>query len=131
MSCFWDGIAQSLTPDELARTGSAPTAVKSWLQRNNKLPRRCRWQGETIREQDLRDMQTWVANDTTPVYAGHDTSTMDPYLCLLCDLLGVNVEHNYNGAVIRYKFAQPDGHAPTARTLRFKSDRGHFWSEST
>ena len=52
-------------------------------------------------------------------------STCDPYLCLVVELLGVDIRHRYNGHEILYTFAR-SGRAPV-RTLRFMSDRGHFW----
>ena len=127
MTCFWDGILTHLRPDERRHMGSDAAGLKEYFARQNRLASRCMWQGSMMRPQQLQEHVSWIRDDTTPVSQGHDTSTCDPYLCLLVDLLGVDVVHNYAGSPIHYMFARVNRDTPV-RTLRFRSNHGHFWA---
>ena len=127
MSCFWQGILARLTPAERERMGPTPARLKEWLRANNRPSHRCLWQGELRSEAEIREAEEWIRTDESRVQDGHDTSTCDPYLCLLVELLAVDVVHAYMGTEIRYTFARGNP-AVQVRTLRFRSDRGHFWA---
>jgi hypothetical protein len=126
MSCFWEGILSRLNPEEHATMGPGPAELKRYFKLHNRQARRCMWQGELLTDELLREMQTWIEDDATPVQQGHDTSTCDPWLCLLVELLGVDVVHEYMGSTVRYTFARTN-RGQAIRTLRFASNRGHFW----
>lgn len=127
MACFWQGILERLTPDERQTCGPGPNELKSYFKRANQPSRRCKWQGSLRTDNELREAVEWIRSDTAGVNQGHDTSTCDPYLCLLVELLGVDVVHHYCGSTIRYEFARGDT-SVVPRTLVFRSDRGHFWA---
>ena len=122
MACFWQGILRTLTPEERTSLGSTPDQLRASLKQRNRRPARCRWQGSVLSEQELGELETWIREDVHPTHDGHDTSTCDPYLCLLVELLCVDIEHNFNGHRVQYSFSDRP-----ARTLHFRSNRGHFW----
>lgn len=126
MTCFWDGILSQLNHRERGAVGDTPMALKQYLRDNNMPSTRCMWQGRIRTPQEIQEAYVWIREDTMPVYSGHDTSTCDPYLCLLVEILGVDVIHIYMGAQIRYSFARSRSRT-TPRTLYFASDSGHFW----
>ena len=126
MACFWNGILEAMLPEERLHFGPDAAGLQRFLVRHNHATPHCIWQGQALRPEELRDHVVWIRDDTTPVSHGHDTSTCDPYLCLVVELLGVDIHHDYNGHHIRYTFRR-NPRTPV-RTLKFRSDRGHFWA---
>lgn len=131
MACFWNGILARLTPTERRSMGPGPADLKRFLRSANRPSRRCRWQGQPRSEAEIAEAVAWIRDDTADVHGGHLTSSCDPYLCLLVELLGVDVVHMYNGARIVYQCDPPPQArpgTPRRRTLRFGSTRSHFYA---
>ena len=128
MTCFWDGILHAMRPDERRHFGPGPGDLKAFMILHNRPATNCLWQHQPMRDQEHREHVEWIRDDTVPVANGHDTSTCDPYLCLLVELLGVDISHNYNGTPVSYTFKRT-GRLPV-RVLRFCSNAAHFWAVS-
>lgn len=128
MTCFWDGILNQLNTSDaqiLGVTPRTPHKLKEKLQLLNRPPRCCKWQQRELSPQLVEENMEWIRVDNTHVSIGHDTSCCDPYLCLLVELLGVDIVHEYTGSTVCYTHVDS---TCNSRVFRFKSDNGHFWS---
>lgn len=130
MTCFWDGIFAFLTIEERRQFSiNNPESLVRFFATHNQITNNCIWQGSLLPAKTLRENFDWVAHEcqrllTTPskLYEGHDTSTCDPFLCLLVQLFHANITHNYNGCVLTYSY-----YGGAHRQVIFASNNGHFW----
>ena len=134
MSCFWDSIiAKSPGGPHAARPSPAELiqTMKTW----NRATPHVRWQGAALTPQQQREHGVGPRHRRPGGRRRYLTSTMDPFLCLLCEMLQTSIENDYNGARIRYDFS-PCGDplccdpvkAGRSPPLRFRNDRGHMWA---
>lgn len=129
MSCFWDAINGSLTQTEkdLLELGMNTT--------NDELVRKLKqcsvvleeanvtWQGEKLRPQLCRELKMWVDNyNVNGIHNGHDTSSCDPFLVMLCHLLNWRIDFKYVNANISFECPNPK------RTVNFGANSHHFYS---
>ena len=125
MTCFWDSILISLTPEDHKIVGTTIHTDKQdfikQLKFLNKKPNTL-WQNSVLREQEKQEHFIAVqVYDPKKINEGHLTSVCDSFLLLLCDLLQINIEHHYlNMTTILYSCYNP------RKTLRFQSSRDHF-----
>ena len=136
MSCFWDSIIENLPADLVLRRPSPAELIEPWTW--NRATPHVRWQGAALTPQQQRENMEWVhGTDVREAAEGHPgpASTMDPFLCLLCEMLQTSIENDYNGARIQYDFS-PCGDplccdpvkAGRSPPLRFRNDRGRMWA---
>ena len=123
MTCFWDSILRSLTQDELNILGSNRNnrdLIQSFKNKN-KLCENISWQGEPLHKKLLEEnMEAIKEYNIGGIGSGHLCSTCDPFLCLLCELLKININNNYCNHMIKYTIKD------NKRTLNFNSNTGHF-----
>ena len=123
MTCFWDSILRSLTQEELdlLRTNRNNRDLIQSLKNNNKLCENITWQGEPLHKKLLEEnMEAIKEYNIGGIGSGHLCSTCDPFLCLICELLKININHNYCNHMIKYTIKD------NKRTLNFNSNTGHF-----
>lgn len=123
MTCFWDSILRSLTQEELEllRTNRNNHDLIQSLKNNNKLCENIFWQGEPLQKKLLEEnMEAIKEYNISGISSGHLCSTCEPFLCLLCELLKININHNYCNNMIKYTIKD------NKRTLNFNSNTGHF-----
>jgi len=115
------------SPVELLRT------LKSW----NRPTPHVLWQGEPVTKQQQRENMEWVhGTQISEVTNGHYTSVMDPFLCLLCEVLRMPVVNMYNGTKIVYSYRKcsdrlccdPQDIAFGGKEMILANDRGHMWA---
>ena len=83
------------------------------------------WNGKPLSKKELVENLYHVHNlDVNNIDYGYLCSSCDPYLLLICQLYGINIQHDYNGTKILYTY-KPDKYA---KTLNFTSNNAHFWS---
>jgi len=128
MSCFWDAISGSLNQEETKKLqlNSKPSnteLVRKLKQHSNVLEEaNVIWQGKMLQPQLCKELKLWVDNyNVNGINNGHDTSSCDPFLVLLCHMLKWNIEFKYINANIRFEC--PD----KKRTLRFGANSHHFY----
>ena len=125
MTCFWDSILASMTTDDFILLGvnnrlSRVQFIQT-LKNKNKITN-VLWEGTPLREQEKKEHFEAIKDyNIGQIHNGHLTSICDSFLLLLCDLLQVNIEHQYLCKVIKYSNPQK-----VRKTLRFRSNRGHF-----
>jgi hypothetical protein len=128
MTCFWDGILNALTNEDFARgltLAKSPTiyAFAALLKERNIRTENVSWNGIPFTAKQLEENYTAVENyDSRTMRQGYLCSTCDYFLPLVCELFRLNINHNYNGHMMTYRYGKPE----SGRTLEFYSDTGHF-----
>ena len=93
------------------------------LKKKNKNTNRVTWQNQPIRTQQIEENKEHIRlYNSCCAPNGYLCSTCDPFIILLCELLEIDIVHNYLGNNIMYKNTHK-----SKGTVYFKSNRGHFW----
>ena len=130
MTCVWDSIIAGVRDTDMQRVltlskqqaQARPELFVSALKHRNRPTPDVRWQGTTLRKQELLENQEWVHNyNIAGIRGGHDTSASDPFFYLISDLFGVAIQHTYRGNTIRFE-------PPSAPhyTIQICSNSGHM-----
>jgi len=115
MTCFWDSLRKGLN----LRVGNG--RLIECLKLKNTKTHDVLWNNKKMRKQQMMENFDHVYNfDPRKIGNGYDCSICDPFLVLICEIFEVDVEHNYNGNVMRYSKKNND------KVLLFTSDTGHF-----
>lgn len=128
MTCFWTAILKSLTPEEkdvLGCRNSSEYALVNALKKNSNMLDNCHvsWQNEILSEQLCSELKTWVdVYDPNGISSGHDTSSCDPFLTLLCVMFGWKIVFSYQNATIIFENMKNK-----TRTVRFGANSHHFY----
>lgn len=132
MSCFWDSISNSIINEdkykyfyininELLKPQNIVTILKNI---NNKTTN-VLWNNQSLTQQNYQENIEHIKDyKVDTIYNGYLCSSCDPFLCLLCEYLNVNIEHKYNGTLIHYTNTKS-----TRYTIKISSDRGHCWKQ--
>lgn len=126
MTCFWNGIIDSLTPqdrDILGLRRSIYRDLISLLKTKNIKLTTVKWNGNTFSPKEIEEHYTHIKDyNIESARRGYWCSICDPFLALISFLLQVRIVHNYLGKQMIYE--------PQIPKLRgekiFSSDRGHF-----
>lgn len=126
MTCFWDGIMTSLNKNDFKGfckdSFSNQIEFVNWLKEHNNFTNNVKWNGNILKDKEYQDNYMHIQQfNSTSIYNGYDCSASEPFLYLIAFLFSVNIIHDYNGTLINYTVPSP------TKTLRFKSDIGHFW----
>ena len=80
---------------------------------------------EEFTEKQLVENYDWVKSfDITQINQGYWCSICDPFLSLISELYCINIEHNYNGFLMKYTNQENLEN----KTIYVSSDKGHFWN---
>lgn len=130
MTCVWDSLIAGVRDADMQRVLSLNKQqararpemfVQALKQRNRPTPG-VRWQGASLREQEMKENQEWIRDyNVHGIRGGHDTSASDPFFYLVSDLFGVEIQHTYRGHHIRF---DPPGTSRYA--IRVCSNSGHM-----
>ena len=130
MSCFWEGIIKTLNENEksklsLANGASKIELVKCLKRKSYHLTdANVLWQGEKLKKQLCNELKMWVDNyNEQNINNGHDTSSCDPFLVLLCELLDWNITFMYTGSKISFE----NGNSGKKRLVKFGANTHHFF----
>ena len=127
MTCFWDGILQKLNTDDFR---SISIGVKprnrnfvNVLKIKNTKTIGMKWNNKYITKQQIDENFTAIKEyNAHTMYNGYFCSTFEPFLFLVSYIFKCKIIHNYMGHTMTYE-------PPVVKkTLRFSSDRGHFWA---
>jgi len=128
MTCFWDGIISSLDKDDLnilcLKKKPTPRELSTLLKRlNKKTPDIC-WEKQPLRVNEIEENFIHIKDySNITITSGYLCSVCDPFLCLLADILSVNISHTYLSNTLHYTTRD------ARKTMYYRSDRGHFWRE--
>ena len=128
MTCFWDGIISSLDKDDLnilcLKNKPTPRELSTILKNLNKKTPDILWEKQPLRINEIEENFIHIRDfSNITITSGYLCSVCDPFLCLLTDILCVNISHTYLDNTFCY--TKKDAR----KTLYYKSDRGHFWKE--
>lgn len=133
MTCFWDGLLSKITIGEINKALSPECQFITisrekfimLLVENCTTTYNVTWNSSFIPEQEMRENMEWIRGyNIRQIIQGHQCSSCDPFLLLICQLFNVNIIHNYNGHIIKYVNIKEINRK---KTLNFESDSGHFW----
>ena len=134
MTCFWDAILQRLTQKDFNNFEKRNGVCISKHSSNSNFVRLLKnfaektpdilWNGDKLREKELEENYTHIIEfNPNTINNGYDCSISDPFLFLVCHLFRVNIDHNYNGNLMKYRL---ENNNENPRLLRFSSNTGHF-----
>ena len=134
MTCFWDAIMAKLPlihihkylDDAVSDKISLIVALKT---RAAHVLRECiddvTWSDAKLSTQEVAEHIQWITQyNIDEITNGHDTSVCDPFLVFICHIFLYDIDHEYNGVIIRYRNTN---NRDISKRLHFASDRGHMW----
>ena len=81
-----------------------------------------KWNGNKISEKEKGEHYEAIKScDKTKIRGGHLCSSCDSDLLLISEVFEVNIKHLYLNVEMDYK------NEKAKKTLKFASNRGHFW----
>lgn len=131
MTCFWSAIIRTLSREEReildmkkSNVNEEVELVMSLKRRSNRLiDAEVIWQGEKLKPQLCNELKMWVDNyNVNKISNGHDTSSCDPFLVQLCEILGWKIEFKYMNSRIIFVPARE-----TKRKVLFGANGHHFF----
>ena len=125
MTCFWDGIVKELLKHKLIRKYVSAAYMANFMKQHVIPTCDVTWNGEILTRQLLyENFKAIYELNVRKIGYGYFCSSCDPFLLLLSQLYKVHIDHNYNGTLIKYRNIKNR----TGKTLKFGSNRGHFWA---
>ena len=129
MTCFWNGIINSLAYNDLEildiKSKNIYNLIDSLKNKNCEYTG-VKWQNNVInRHQINENIEHIKCYDKNTAGQGYLCSTCDPFLILLSYLLKIDIIHNYCGNIIKYT------NNNSSKCFYYKSNSGHFWFEKT
>ena len=134
MTCFWDGILNKITLDDINLYLSKNSTYfnidqKEFISllkvRAVRIPHSgylVTIDGKFVTSKMNEENSEWIAGyDINKISQGHDCSISDPFLILIAHIFPIHIIHNYNGYTVNYKNVRN-----IKKTIRFESDQGHF-----
>tara|TARA_B100001093_G_scaffold519731_1_gene610140 strand:+ start:1061 stop:1459 length:399 start_codon:yes stop_codon:yes gene_type:complete len=127
MTCFWDGILNSLNNDEKNKLGlenkNSIYCLIDCLKNLNNKTQNVLWQNRNLSCNELKENYEHIRlYNKTSAKNGYLCSTCDPFLILLCEILEKDLSHYYLGNNISYKNTKKN-----MGKINYQSNRGHFW----
>jgi hypothetical protein len=115
MTCFWDSLRKGLG------VKSNNHVFINYLKKKNKMVSDVIWNNKNITRKQADENFTHIKDfNINKIHNGYDCSIFDPFLILITYLFEVDIDHNYNGNVMKYrKFNNKS-------KITFHSDHGHF-----
>ena len=128
MTCFWDGIISSMNKDDLNILGvsvrPSPSELVNNLKNKNRNTSNVNWEGKPLRCNEIEENFIHIKDfSDKSIQNGYLCSICDPFLCLLSELLSVNINHTYLSHTVHYTVRNP------RKTFFYMSNRGHFWKQ--
>ncbi len=130
MTCFWDGIisklGHALNSAGYKMSSAIPSFINALQRVVTEVPKvDVDWNGQPISQKHWEECIEWIVDyNVDKISSGHDCSTCDPFLILLCQMLHCNITHNYHGYSVNYTYS---GNVRCNLLITFNSDAGHFW----
>jgi len=129
MTCVWDALISSISCDDFTNIFKYKSGLKPYpkefiqiLKSQNIITNNVQWNNTDLIRNEIDENFTAVNElDINGINRGYDCSISDPFLFLICELLQITIEHNYDGYIMIYKHKINNRY-----TLKFKSTSGHF-----
>ena len=127
MTCFWDGILQSLNNNDFNLIG-VPNKPNNRqfvqiLKNKNTKTLHMKWNGQLISKNEINEnVEAINCYNANTMNGGYMCSVSEPFLFLVSYLFKVKIIHRYCGIDMVY-----EPNCTYRKTLYYASDRGHFW----
>lgn len=126
MTCFWTGVVSALTSDDLSLLGNPsldlPVFIRSLQAVAPTAEFDINWQSSPLTLLEIQELKEAIKDyNISNIGQGHWTSSCDPFLCLLADLLRVKIEFRYMNHMILF-----ESNKPHRKTLQFAASNSHF-----
>lgn len=129
MTCFWDGIMNSLGNDDRELLGLRDRSIYSLidiLKNKNCKTTNLKWQGKVLSNNEINQNIEHIKNYNKNIAPnGYLCSTCDPFLALLSYILNKVIVFNYCGHKIEF---EPINSKP--QRYYYRCNTGHFWFHS-
>lgn len=132
MTCFWQGIIKNLSKEDFDIIGIKSIKnnniddIRLFINKlkyhseNNKF--NIQWQGTKLTLQEIEELKIYIKNyNINEINHGHPTSSCDPFICLLCDLLKCKIIFNYCNNQIIFIYNNN-----IRKTFKFNANKSHF-----
>ena len=139
MTCFWDGLTQSLLRNQIIpNTSDIRNSRKfvNYLKEHNTKTINVKWNNEILTTKQLQENYDHIDElDSNKIGQGYLCSTCDPFLFLVSELFQVDIDHNYCGHIMKYTYTPPENkkilylgqESINKKVLRLSNNRGHLW----
>jgi hypothetical protein len=127
MTCFWTGVVSALTKEDLELLGNPPkNDLPAFIRRlQDAAPTAeydMRWQSTSLTVLEIQEQKEAIKDyNISKIGHGHWTSSCDPFLCLLADVLHVKIEFRYMNHMILF-----ESNKPHRKILQFAASDSHF-----
>lgn len=133
MTCFWTGVVSALRSDDVLLLGGGenplllqdlPAFIRRLQDAAITADFDIRWQSTQLTLLEIQEQKEAIKDyNISNIGHGHWTSSCDPFLCLLSDLLQVKIEFRYLNHMIVF-----ESNKPSRKTLQFAASASHFVS---
>jgi hypothetical protein len=121
MSCFWDGLIKVLKNKNLIKKNITPNQLLGIIKTHNKRFNNILVNNEKISRKQKEEHILRV-NLIKQTNNGYLCSAFDPVLILVCGIYRININHHYNGSLIKYEIKN------NRDTITVHSSSTHFWA---
>lgn len=132
MSCFWDGLIQSLPASYFTSRGlvaegkPSPEILAKWMQEHNRPTTSILLNGGELTSKQVLENLEWVRSyNPAQVGSGYYCGTADPFLLLFAELFNCSIEHKYRAVDPAPTIHYSNISCPRP-LIRVSSNRGHF-----
>jgi len=126
MTCFWTGLIKAITPQLITtvlKCNPSPQYFINALKQHNHMNYHVNWQDSPISQQQKEEIFIHIQEyDVSKIYDGYFCSCCDPFIILISHVFQININHTFNGYLIKYTIDNPKG------TINIFSNMGHFWA---
>ena len=139
MTCFWDGLTQSLLRNKIIPNTSDirnPRKFVNYLKKHNTKTINVKWNNEILTTKQLQENYDHINElDSNRIGQGYLCSTCDPFLFLVSELFQVDIDHNYCSHIMKYTYIPPENKKIlylgqeniNKKVLRLSNNRRHLW----
>ena len=128
MTCFWTGVVSVLTHEDLSLLGNPCTSdLPAFIRRLQEIAPTAEfnisWQSVNLTEKEIQEQKEAIRDyNISNIGQGHWTSSCDPFLCLLSDVMQVKIVFRYMNNMIVFSTKTPT----PRKTLQFAASNSHF-----
>ena len=124
MSCFWNAIIRETKQSQYKQYGyqkpKNANELIGFLKQNNTKCKGVTWNSEELTNQFLDECQQSIKEMHDRAENGYLCSSCEPVMILICYLFKMDIDHKYNGNLMKYRIRSPIG------KLSFRSNKSHM-----
>lgn len=126
MSCFWDSLINKIRLNDLKyilnTSNINPLILATKLKEKNLIVKNIIVNKKKITINQQKENFKHIENyNVDTINDGYDCSTFDPFLILICKLLSITINNQYDNNLIIY-----EPYVYSRYTIFLKNDKGHM-----